>query len=565
MTGVGHLVVLIIGGYGTFGGRLVRLLVDEPHLTLIVSGRSAEKAARFCSTLTSQATLNPVSFDRDGDISSQLEVLRPDLVIDAAGPFQAMGREPYRLVKSCLDLGVSYFDLADASTFVREIDRFDQEARSKSLVVLSGLSTFPALTFAVLRHLAEGLVRIDQITMGVAPSPHAGVGLNVIRGLASYAGRPVPLLRGGSLSAAYGLAESRRLTIAPPGQVPLGSRIFSLVDVPDLTLAGRSFPELDSVWVGAGTHPALLHRGLGALSWLVRLGLLPGIGPLAGIFHRVKSVLRWGEDRGGLIVAVEGETESGVKVSRSWHLIAEGDAGPFIPTLPAVAVVKSMLDGNFPPSGARPATETVRLSDLVPLFASLRITSGMRQEDAATAVLPLYQRILGESWSALPPSLRALHGMTGSRHFAGQATVERGQGWLATMLAAIIGFPAAGDHVAVSVHFETREGAEIWHRDFAGRKFSSRQSEGRGRGRHLVAERFGPVVVGLALLVERGRLRLVVRRWSLFGVPMPIIFAPGGDTYETEVDGCFAFHVEISTPLSGLVVRYRGRLLPVAA
>ena len=36
--------ILIIGGYGTFGGRLVQLLADETRLTLIVAGRSREKA-----------------------------------------------------------------------------------------------------------------------------------------------------------------------------------------------------------------------------------------------------------------------------------------------------------------------------------------------------------------------------------------------------------------------------------------------------------------------------------------------------------------------------------------
>ena len=41
--------VLIIGGYGTFGGRLVDLLIDEPRLTLIVAGRDlASGPALLC-------------------------------------------------------------------------------------------------------------------------------------------------------------------------------------------------------------------------------------------------------------------------------------------------------------------------------------------------------------------------------------------------------------------------------------------------------------------------------------------------------------------------------------
>jgi hypothetical protein len=39
--------ILIVGGYGIFGGRLVELLEDEPRLTLLVSGRSLERAREF--------------------------------------------------------------------------------------------------------------------------------------------------------------------------------------------------------------------------------------------------------------------------------------------------------------------------------------------------------------------------------------------------------------------------------------------------------------------------------------------------------------------------------------
>lgn len=39
------LTILIVGGYGIFGGRIVALLEDEPQLTLLVGGRSLAKAS----------------------------------------------------------------------------------------------------------------------------------------------------------------------------------------------------------------------------------------------------------------------------------------------------------------------------------------------------------------------------------------------------------------------------------------------------------------------------------------------------------------------------------------
>jgi hypothetical protein len=95
---------------------------------------------------------------------------------------------------------------------------------------------------------------------------------------------------------------------------------------------------------------------------------------------------------------------------------------------------------------------------------------------------------------------------------------------------------------------------------FAGRSFTSFQSAGRGTSAHLLRERFGPLSFDLALVVEGTKLCLVVRRWSLWGLPLPLLLAPGGDSYETVIDDRFHFHVEIRHSLIGLIVGYCGWL-----
>ena len=106
---------------------------------------------------------------------------------------------------------------------------------------------------------------------------------------------------------------------------------------------------------------------------------------------------------------------------------------------------------------------------------------------------------------------------------------------------------------------------ELWQRRFAGRAFESLQSAGSGRFDKLIAERFGPFVFGLALVRDGERLQLIVRRWSLLGVPLPLTLAPKGDSYECVEDGRFKFHVEIGVPVAGLLVRYQGRLEAVGS
>ena len=87
--------VLVLGGYGTFGSRLVRLLADQSRLTLLVAARSVAKAQSLCAQTAATATLEPLFFDRDGGVLGQLREAAPDLVIDASGP-RSMAMIPTR-------------------------------------------------------------------------------------------------------------------------------------------------------------------------------------------------------------------------------------------------------------------------------------------------------------------------------------------------------------------------------------------------------------------------------------------------------------------------------------
>ncbi len=551
--------VLILGGYGAFGRRLARLLADDPRVTLIIAGRSRERAEAFCAALPAGAGRIAAAIDRTGDLDGPFRSLAPDVVIDASGPFQAYGADPYRVAAAALAADADYLDLADGAAFVAGCVGLDSDAKARGRFALSGASTFPALSAAVVRDLAQGLDWIHTVVGGVAPSPHAGVGPSVVRAIAGYAGKPVRLRVSGRHRTAYGLIDSIRYTIAPPGALPLANSRFSLVEVPDLTLLPVAWPQVRTVWMGAGPRPEILHRALSALAWLVRLRLLPSLSPLAPLFHWATRTFRWGEHRGGMFVRLTGYLRNR-PVERSWHLLAEGDDGPLVPAMAAAAIVRRRLDGRPPAPGARPCVAELELADFEPLFAGRAIAVGRRHRGAAEDAQPLYRRVLGDAWEALPPAVRALHDLSGVKQMIGRADVDRGRGPLAALAAALFGLPKAGGDVPVHVAFLDDNHAEYWRRDFDGRRFKSRQAEGKGRWQGLLTERFGAVTVGLALVVRDGRLSLVVRRWSLLGLSMPMGLAPRGDAYEFEQDGRFGFDVQIGHPLTGMIVRYRGWL-----
>jgi hypothetical protein len=551
--------ILIVGGYGVFGGRIVELLETNPNLTLVVAGRSLDKAEAFCrSRFKAAALLIAARFDRDGDVGAQIARHKSEIVIDASGPFQAYGENRYRVVEACIARKVNYLDLADGSDFVAGVKALDVPAKAAGVWTLSGVSSFPVLTSAVVRRLAAGMSRVDGIRGGVAPSPHARVGENVIRAIAGYCGQPVALKRGGRTAVGHPMTEQIRYAISPPGRLPLRSTLFSLVDVPDLRVLSDLWPEARDVWMGAGPGPEILHLFLIGLSWLVRWRLVPSLTPFAGLMHWATNRLRWGEHRGGMFVEVAGLNAEGEPAKRSWHLLVDGDDGPLIPSMAAQAIVRRVLEGRPPAAGARAATGDLELQDFETLFADRAIFTGVRDE-TAIAGENLYRRILGSAYDALPFEIREMHHATEAR---GEASVERGAGFLAKLAAWFVGFPGATPRTPVRVIFDRADGRETWTRSFGAETFRSVQFAGSGRSDRLLVERFGPLAFGMALVVEGPKLSLKLCRWTAFGVGLPMWLCPRSTAFESVEDGRFHFDVEISHPLTGPIVRYHGWLKP---
>ena len=549
--------ILLLGGYGVFGGRLVHLISDLLGVEVLVAGRDPEKARRFCKGWMGSASLRPILLDR-ANVAAAIAGERPDLIIDASGPFQAYRGDPYHVVRAAIAAGVNYLDFADGADFVDGIGQFDDAARERGVFVLSGVSSFPVLTSAVLRDLPKTMT-IRRVSAGIAPSPHAGVGMNVLRAVLSYAGSPVRLRRNGKDAAGIGLGESRRYTIAPPGELPLANTRFSLVDVPDLRLIPGAMPDIADIWIGAGPVSESLHRLLNLLARLRYWLRLPSLVPLAALCHRALNARRTGPHRGGMFVAAEGERD-GKTLCQSWHLVAEGDDGPLIPAMAIEAIIRKAKMENRPVAGARPAVKDLGLADYQVLFRRRSITHGWREDSAARA---LYPKMLADRFVHLPAQIQKLHNPGARRVWRGRADVTRAPGRLARVIAALFGLPRAGRDVPVEVTLATdAEGRETWTRDFAGLRMRSRQQAGRGRDAHLIVERFGPVAVSLAVVIRGDGLAFIPRRCRLFGIPLPQRFVPTGECHEYAEGGRFHFHVEIDLAWVGRVVAYHGWLEP---
>lgn len=537
--------ILVIGGYGGFGGRLSRRLRDAGH-EVIVAGRSLDKARAFCA---GEAALIPLAVDRDKDLAPALERHCPEIVVDAAGPFQGAGLD---VPRTCIAAGISYLDLADARDFVARIGELDEAARQAGVAVISGASSLPALSGAVARRLAAGMEDVRAVEIALSVSNRGGAGASAAAAILSYAGQPIRLWRGRGWQTGFGWHEMRRVRFELAGAPPLAGRQIALCEVPDLDSLPERLPGRPAVTFRAGVDSRLHNLGLAVAARLVRLGLVGDLSRWARWLDPLRRLTAGrGSARSAMAVRLFGAA-GGRRIERRWTLIADRGEGPEIPTLAVPILIRRLLAGEIE-AGARDAGALLDLDDYEPAFAGLAIRHQQRE---IVLPPPLYARAMGRPiFDRLPPAVRAIHQVLRDDGSRGAATVTRGRNPLAWLIGRLVGFPPAGEH-ELHVHFEEEDGVETWTRRFSGKGFHSRLSLRRG----LLTERLGLTTFAFELPADESGLEMILRAWWLGPLRMPLFLGPRCAAREWDEDGRFRFDVSIALPPIGNIATYRGWL-----
>jgi hypothetical protein len=370
--------MLVIGGSGSFGGRLVDGLIAHSDFAVVIAGRDLGRATAKAERCGPRASA--VSLDATSVTAEQLAAVGAFVVVDAAGPFQGAD---YRLARAAIAARMHYLDLADARGFVAEFGRLDTAARAAGVVALTGASSTPALSHAVLDSITAGWRHIDTIEIAISPGNRSAPrGLSVLRAILSYTGKPVRVFAGGGWVARPGWGWPVRREM--PG---LGRRWLSLCETPDLDLVPARFAPQQTAVFRAGLELSVLHFCLCLAGLAVRARLLPSLVPLAGLFRWVgEQISGLGSDRGGMLVEAVGIDTSGEPTRATWSLVAEAGDGPVIPTLPALAAVRALADGSLSRPGARPCVGELRLDAIAQEFAPYRITTQLSVGAADDAV-----------------------------------------------------------------------------------------------------------------------------------------------------------------------------------
>ncbi len=372
-----HCRVLVLGGYGHFGARIVRALSAETGIELSVAGRGARRQGppTFADLASDrQARLRYVDLDTAApDFADQLAAQRPDLVIHTAGPFQGQG---LAVARACLRAGAHYVDLADGRDFVREFPtQLDEAARQAGRAAITGASTLPAISSAVVDALRGHFDVLHDIDIVIAPAQRTPLGLATVRAVLSYCGLPFRCWIEGQWRQVVGWRRAARVTF--PHMAP---RLASPCDVPDHDLLVARYPGVRSVRFRAALELPFLQRALAMIATMRAWGWPVPMMALAPVFARVARAFDgMGTDLGGMYVALRGEREGRPRQLR-WDLTAPALHGPEIPCLAAVLLARRLAGGGELPVGAMACMGILTLGDFEGAFEAWGIRSEISED-----------------------------------------------------------------------------------------------------------------------------------------------------------------------------------------
>ena len=361
---------IVLGGTGNFGARICRAQVTLPGMSVVATCRHPSQ--HHARVLPQNVALAAVDIAAPGFVST-LRALEPDLVIHCAGPFQGQN---YRVAEAALTCGAHYIDLSDGREFVAGFSAaIDQSARRTGRLAVTGASTLPALSSAVVDALLPRFSELISIDTVIAPAQSAPRGVATISGVLGYAGRPHQVWENGAWRTRHGWQDVRRVDLGP-----VGKRWSAVCDVPDLALFPIRYAGVRDVRFRAALEVGVQHVGIALLAAMRGAGVRLSMALLAPHLDNIAGVLdRFGSETGGMTVTLTGKAPSGAPLTLRWHIIAPDSHGPEIPAMPAILLARKFAMGRIAQVGAMPCMGLIALDEYVPEFAKWGMKTGIEE------------------------------------------------------------------------------------------------------------------------------------------------------------------------------------------
>jgi saccharopine dehydrogenase-like NADP-dependent oxidoreductase len=359
--------VIVLGGYGNFGTRVAAALVSDRSYNVFVAGRDLRKATPVAEGIGGSA--QPLAIDCSAsDFAAQLRRVQANVVVHTAGPFQ---NQSYAVPNACIEAGAHYIDIADGRAYVCGIKQLDATAKANSTLVVSGASSLPALSSAVVDDLGQRFSRIDSIEHAISAGAKPP-GMATMHGVLSYVGKPFSRWQNGEWQQVFGWQDLMKHRYPSP----VGPRWLASCDVPDLDLFPERYQPVRSVVFRAGVGFASTTLATWAASWIVRMKLMRSLAPYAQALHTVASFLQpYGSKWSAMHVTLKGLDQAQQPAAHTWSLLAGRDHGPNIPCFPAIALARKLLRDEVSVRGAMPCMGLLTVNEILQAIPGLDLAT----------------------------------------------------------------------------------------------------------------------------------------------------------------------------------------------
>lgn len=126
--------VIVFGGYGVFGGHVVREL-SKRGITVTTAGRNPSQANLIADVTNYDSCLSALKGKK--------------IAVNCSGPFSTAGSS---LLDACLDAGCHYVDIADDRRYVSLVRNYGLRFEKKGLLAAYGCSSLPGISGALTLH-----------------------------------------------------------------------------------------------------------------------------------------------------------------------------------------------------------------------------------------------------------------------------------------------------------------------------------------------------------------------------------------------------------------------------
>lgn len=350
--------VLVLGGYGRCGSRLISLLTSSPEsvnnqatdagVQCIVAGRNPP------TSLKNQIV---VALDANDKNSLQSTLNQGvEFVVNVCGDLEKTG---ISIAKTCLESGVNYVDMGAGQAYTTEFLKLNKAAAKKGVSLVTNAGASPVLSTILADHLANEFERVSTIHVAYSPGNKTTGARGSTYDLLKRLGRKFRAKERGRWQEHYMWGDAVKVNFPDP----VGKRRLFLNEAMELEFFPARYGA-NTVTYRSGFELTLFNLGTSWLAW--RKQKKQGKRPetYAPILSRAAWWLRnFGSDKDALGVLMKGEI-NGQEVGHVAYLISRSESSLIIPCAPIASLVKKWASDGIGEPGAFNCQDILTMDDI---------------------------------------------------------------------------------------------------------------------------------------------------------------------------------------------------------